>query len=203
MVAFAINACAVLVSGTFGRSHRTTNAEAFAQIVGQGHAVAVAVLFQQATTTSGVVLTGNAAVFTLVLQGKVQAVNQTEEVGVAVSRDAVAARLQEVVSTVGVAAEFRQNVGPGGHVVDNAVVTAVVERTCVAEFQTCERHTGPGLVVAFRGVALDLVFPLAVTGDLIIYLGFAFEADTHVGLIAIIAVVVREVVLSVHFTEQI
>jgi hypothetical protein len=53
------------------------HAEAFAQVIGHGRTVTVAVLFQQATTG---VFTAYAAVFTLILQSKVQAVNQTEEV---------------------------------------------------------------------------------------------------------------------------
>ncbi len=51
--------------------------------------------------------------FALILQCKVQAVNQTEEVGVTVSCNAVSTVLQEVIRTVGVTAEFRQYVGRG------------------------------------------------------------------------------------------
>jgi len=127
MVATAVNARAVLICGTFGGCCCRAYAEAFAQVIGQGAAEAVAVLFQQATT--GVVFTADAAVFTLVLQSKVQAINQTEEVLVTVGCNAVTTGLQEVVGTVGVAAEFWQYVGPGGDVVDDAVVTTVVERT--------------------------------------------------------------------------
>jgi hypothetical protein len=32
---------------------------------------------------------------------------------------------------------------------------------------------------------LNLVFPLAVTGQLVVNLSFAFEAETHVGLVAV------------------
>jgi hypothetical protein len=53
-------------------------AEAFTQVIGHGCTVTVAVLFQSATT--GVVFAAYAAVFTLILQSKVQAINQTEEV---------------------------------------------------------------------------------------------------------------------------
>ena len=191
----------VLVSGTFGRRHSTTDAEAFTQVIGHGCTVAVAVLFQQATT--GVVFTAYAAVFTLILQGKVQAIHQTKEVLVTVGRHAVSTGLQEVVRTVSIAAKFWQNVGPGGYVVDYAVVTTVIERTRVSEFQTRERHTRPGLVVTFRGIALDLVFPLAVTGQLIVNLSFAFEAKTHVCLVAVGTLVVREIVQTIDFTVQI
>ncbi|MNS17565.1 hypothetical protein D3C86_1670010 [compost metagenome] len=120
---------------------------------------------------------------------------------VTVSCYAVSTGLQEVVRTVGVAAKFWQNVSPGGHVIDHAVVTTVIERTRVSEFQTRERNTRPGLVVAFGGVALNLIFPLAVTGQLIVNLSFAFEADTHVGLIAVVTFVVGEIVQAVDFTE--
>ncbi len=139
----------------------------------------------------------------MVLQGKVQAINQTEEVGVTVGREAVTTLLHEVVRTVGVAAEFWQNVGPGRYVVNYAVVTTVVERAYVSEFQTRKRHTSPGVVARFTQVTLNLVFPLAVTGQLVVNLSFAFEADTHIGLITIITFVIREIVQTVDFTVQI
>ncbi len=47
-----------------------------------------------------------------VLNSKVQAVNQTEEVGVTVGREAVTTLLHEVVRTVSIATEFWQDVGP-------------------------------------------------------------------------------------------
>ena len=126
------------------------------------------------------------AVFTLVLNSKVQAVNQTEEVSVTVGREAVTTLLHKVVRTVSVATEFWQYVGPGSYVVNNAVVTTVVERTNILEFQTCECHTGPGVFfVVFRGIALDLIFPLAVTGQLVSNLSFAFETKTYIGLVAV------------------
>ncbi|SWR57182.1 Uncharacterised protein [Klebsiella pneumoniae] len=71
------------------------------------------------------------------------------------------------------------------------------------EFQTSKCHTGPGVVFAFRSVALDLIFPLAVTGQLVSNLSFTFEAKTHVGLVAIYRLVVREIVQAVYFTVQI
>jgi hypothetical protein len=76
-VAFTVYASRILVSGTTGGGHCTTYAEAFAQIVSQGCAIAVTVLVQQAAAAG--VFT-YAAVFTLILQSKVQAVNQTKEV---------------------------------------------------------------------------------------------------------------------------
>lgn len=89
-----------------------TSADAVPDIISYGGAEAVAVLFLSATTVVGHVFAADAAVFTTVLQGKVQAVNQTEEVRVTIGCNAVSTGLQEVVGTVGVAAEFRQNVGP-------------------------------------------------------------------------------------------
>lgn len=49
----------------------------------------------------------------------------------------------------------------------------------------------------------DLVFPLAVTGQLVVNLSFAFEAQTHVGLVAVCTVVIRKIVQAIHFTVQI
>lgn len=104
----------ILVAGTFRVGVRETCADAVPDIIGQRGTETVAVLFQSFTAVVGrrSTFTAYTAVFTLVLQSKVQAVNQTEEVRVTVGGNAVSTRLQEVVGTVGVAAEFRQNVGP-------------------------------------------------------------------------------------------
>ena len=142
-------------------------------------------------------------VFTLILNSKIKTVNQTEEVGVTVGRETVTTLLHEVIRVVGIATEFWQYVGPGSYVVDNAVVTTIVERTNVLEFQTSECHTGPGTIVTFRFVTLNLIFPLTITGQLISNLSFTFETKTHVGLVAIFRVVIGEVVQAVNFTVQI
>ena len=191
-----------MIISTFGAGNCSTDTEAFV-IISDRTANAVAVLTQSTTTVVGHAFAIYATVFTLVLNSKVQAVNQTEEVSVTVGREAVTTLLHEVVRTVSVATEFWQYVGPGSYVVNNAVVTTVVERTYILEFQTCECHTSPGVVFVFSAVALDLIFPLAVTGQLVSNLSFTFEAKTHVGLVAIYRLVVREIVQAVYFTVQI
>ncbi len=191
----------VLIGSTFRRGDSATDREAFADCISQRSAVTVTVLVQQAATVG--VFTAHAAVFALILQREVQAIHQAEEVGVTVSGIAVTTLLHKVVSAVGVAAELRQNIGPGGHIIGYAVVTTIIEGTCVSEFQTRKRHTRPGVVAAFSLVALNLIFPLAITGQLIVNLRFAFEADTHVGLVAVAAFVVREVVQAINFTKQV
>ena len=202
-MSYIINYVSTILSvSTFGAGHCSTDTEAFV-IISDRTANAVAVLTQSTTTIVGHAFAIYATVFTLVLNSKVQAVNQTEEVGVTVGREAVTTLLHEVVRTVGVTTEFWQYVGPGSYVINNAVVTTVVERTHILEFQTCECHTGPGVVFVFSAVALDLIFPLAVTGQLVSNLSFTFEAKTHVGLVAIYRLVVREIVQAVYFTVQI
>lgn len=109
-IAFTVVARSVLVSSTFRTGDCRTDSEAFAQIVGQRAAVAITVLTQRVTTVVGLAFAACAAVFTLVLQREVQTINQTEEVLVTVGREAVTTLLHEVVRTVGIAAEFRQNV---------------------------------------------------------------------------------------------
>lgn len=107
------------------------------------------------------------------------------------------------IRIVGITTEFWQYVGPGSNIVNNAVVTTIVKRTNVLEFQTSECHTGPGTIVTFRFVTLNLIFPLTITGQLISNLSFTFEAKTHVGLVAIFRVVIGEIVQAVNFTVQI
>ena len=174
-----------MIISTFGAGNCSTDTEAFV-IISDRSADTVAILTQSTTTIVSHAFAAYATVFALVLNSKVQTVNQTEEVGVTVGREAVTTLLHEVVRTVGVATEFWQYVGPGSYVVNNAVVTTVVERTYILEFQTCECHTGPGVFfVVFRGIALDLIFPLAVTGQLVSNLSFAFETKTYIGLVAV------------------
>ncbi|CQR23094.1 Uncharacterised protein [Yersinia enterocolitica] len=52
-------------------------------------------------------------------------------------------------------------------------------------------------------VSLNVVFPLAVTGQLVSNLGFTFEAETNIRFVAVLASVVRELVTCVNFTVQV
>ncbi|MOA31001.1 hypothetical protein D3C78_1521320 [compost metagenome] len=109
-----------MIIGTVGRSVCCTYADAFADVISRRQAPAVAVLFLNVTA---VVL-----VFTLVLNSEVQTVNQTEEVVVTVSRNAVGTASHEVVGVgVSIATELWQHICPAFHVVQYAIVTAVVE----------------------------------------------------------------------------
>ena len=138
----------VLIPGTFGAGDRTTDTKAFV-IISDRSANAVAVLTQSFTTIVGdamtseirIIFTAYATILALVLNSKVQAINQTEEVSVTVGREAVTTLLHKVVRTVSVATEFWQYVGPGSYVVNYAVVTTIVDRTDVLEFQTSKCHT--------------------------------------------------------------
>ncbi len=56
---------------------------------------------------------------------------------------------------------------------------------------------------AFGSVSLNVIFPLAVTGQLVVNLCFAFKADTHIGLIAIFRRVIREIVQAVYFPVKV
>ncbi len=140
----------------------------------------------------------------LVLNSKVQAINQTEEVSVTVGREAVTTLLHEVVRTVSVATEFWQYVGPGSYVVNYAVVTTIVDRTDVLGISDQQMPHGSEELFSLSGaLPPDLIFPLAVTSQLVSNLSFTFEAKTHVGLVAIYRLVVREIVQAVYFTVQI
>lgn len=101
----------VLSISTFGAGNCSTDTEAFV-IISDRTANAVAVLTQSITTVVGHAFAAYATVFAPVLNSKVQAVNQTEEVSVTVGREAVTTLLHEVVRAVSVATEFWQYVGP-------------------------------------------------------------------------------------------
>lgn len=110
---------------------------------------------------------GVSVVFALVLRGKVQTFNQAKEVSVTVGGNTSSTASHEDVSlSPGIATKLWQNVGPCADVVSNAVVTTVVERTVVSEFQTSKRQTGFVFVsaLAFSTVAFEFIFPLAKTG---------------------------------------
>ena len=66
----------VLIVGTFRVRVRETSADAIKDVISYRGTEAVAVLFLSATTVVGRAFAADAAVFTLVLQSKVQAVNQ-------------------------------------------------------------------------------------------------------------------------------
>ena len=67
-------------------------------------------------------------VSTLVLQRKVQAVDQTEEVIITVGRHTVSTANHIVVGPgIGVATKYRQHIGPGFNVIHDAVITAIIE----------------------------------------------------------------------------
>ncbi|MNT42240.1 hypothetical protein D3C72_1786470 [compost metagenome] len=67
-------------------------------------------------------------VVTLILQGKAQAIHQSVEVGVAIGGNAVsAAGHVDVGLGIRIAAELRQHIGPAFHVIQHAIVTAIIK----------------------------------------------------------------------------
>ncbi|MOA70248.1 hypothetical protein D3C78_1989670 [compost metagenome] len=52
-------------------------------------------------------------------------------------------------------------------------------------------------------VSLDVVFPLAVTGQIAVNLRFAFKTKTHIGRVAIGRFVIAEQVLGVNTAVQV
>jgi hypothetical protein len=54
-------------------------------------------------------------------------------------------------------------------------------RPALAKFQTGECRTGPGVVgIGFAIIGLNVIFPLAVAGQQIANMSFAFEAGTDI-----------------------
>ncbi|SQC40304.1 Uncharacterised protein [Klebsiella pneumoniae] len=56
---------------------------------------------------------------------------------------------------------------------------------------------------SFQCCSPERCIPTGRNGQLVVDLGFAFHAYTHVGLVAVDALVVREVVQTVNFTVQV
>ncbi len=54
----------------------------------------------------------------------------------------------------------------------------------------------------FSAVAFEFIFPLTETSQLIVDLGFAFEAQTNISSITIICIVRGKVVLGINFPVQ-
>lgn len=112
----------------------------------------------------------------MVLQREVQTVHQTEEVGVAVGSDAVgSAQHLDIGLGISVAAELRQHIGRAFNVVDDAIVTTVIERAVIDEFQTGKAQASTGVCAfTFSGVRLNVEFSLTIAGQHIVDLRFAF-----------------------------
>ena len=67
-------------------------------------------------------------VSTLILQRKVQAVDQTEEIVITVSCQTVSTTVHEVIGPgVRISTKYRQHIGPGFYVIHDAVITAVIK----------------------------------------------------------------------------
>ncbi len=69
---------------------------------------------------------------------------------------------EEVIARAGVATELREHIGDADCIIDQTVVTTVVEGACVTEFQTCECQTGFVAVLCiatFRVVTLGSYIP--------------------------------------------
>ena len=101
----------------------------------------------------------------------------------------------------GIATEFWQNVGPCTDIVCYTVVTAIIDGAVVTEFQASEGKTGFifGRTLRFSTVAFEFIFPLTETSQLIVDLGFTFEAKTGISSITIICIIRGEVVLGINF----
>ena len=158
-----------------------------------------------ATVVGAFLVVAGVFIFALVLQRKVQALHQTIEVGVTVGCHAVCAAGHEVVGFgVGVATELRQHIGPAFHVVQDTVVTTVIEGAVVTHFYTGEGQTRPGLIIRpFRVIGLNVVFPLRIAGHRVVDLRFTLETQTHIGLIAVSTFVIGKVVQTIYFSVQI
>ena len=188
-VAFGVSfgvSIVLLVACTVRRGVSCRRADAHAEVVGSGEAETIAIVEANIAVAAAVIgadvdiLRVLAFVFTLILQGEVQTLHQTEEIAVTVGCDAVGAACHKVIRIgVGVAAELRQHIGPAFNVVQHAVVTTVVEGAVIAHFDTGECQTGPRLIAGGLGVVgLNVIFPLAIAGKHIVDLGFAFKAKT-------------------------
>ncbi|CUQ95613.1 hypothetical protein BBPAJBFB_004207 [Escherichia coli] len=158
------------------------------------------------TVTFSVVIEIATIVFALVLSSKVQTINQTKEVVVTIGCNTSCTLSHEHVGlSPSVTTEFWQDVSPRTDVVCYTVVTAVIDGAVVTEFQASEGKTGFifGGTLRFSAVAFEFIFPLTETSQLIVDLGFTFEAKTGISSITIICIIRGEVVLSINFPVQI
>ncbi|CCK05549.1 hypothetical protein BN128_2309 [Cronobacter sakazakii 696] len=134
------------------------------------------------------------------MQAEFQTIHQTEEIGVAVGGHASGTAGHEVIGFgVRVVTEFRDHIGVRTHVIQDAVVTTVIDGAQIGEFQARKSQTGFGgavRAVAFHTVSGNLIFPLAETGQLIVNLGRAFEAQTDIRLITVYSVVIAHIMFG-------
>ena len=78
---------------------------------------------------------------------------------------------------------------------------AVIDGAVITKFQACKCKTGFvfGRTLRFSTVAFEFIFPLTETSQLIVDLGFTFEAKTGISSITIICIIRGEVVLGINF----
>src|SRR5690606_38755975 len=117
--------------GAVSRAVSTDDTEAI-EIIAQRGCPAVTVGTQRIGTL----------IFAQVLNAKVQTINQAEEAAVTVSRQTTGTTREEVIAHAGVTTELRQHIGDTDCIINQAIVTTVVEGTCVTKFQACECQTG-------------------------------------------------------------
>ena len=186
----------ILLIGTIGIGIGAADGEiAAAKVIGHRRTKTVAILFFHIAVF----------VFTLVLQGEIQAINDAEEVGVTVRRQTAGAFGHEVIGLRGrVPTELREHIGPRFNVVQRTQITTVVEGTEVFQFQTREGQTCFLLVrIAFGFIACELCFPTTITGQLIVNLSFTFKTKTDIALVAVFAVIIGHVVHGFNFAVHI
>ncbi|MNC29168.1 hypothetical protein D3C75_774090 [compost metagenome] len=130
-------------------------------------------------------------VFALVLQRKVQTFNLAKEVSVTVGCYARGTAGHKVVGEgPGVAAPFYEHIGVGARVIGYAVVATIIEGTKITKLQASESQTSVFSLLAFRGTGGHVVLKLTKTGQFVANLCFAFNAETGIGVIYVIAAVI-------------
>ena len=127
-----------LVIGAVRSRIRCAKVQAHAGVISGRETNTIAVLsgnFTVAIVGAVVAFSPTIIVSALVLQSKIQAINQTEEVGVTIGCKVIGTGVHEHVSLgVAIATEVWQHIGPRFNVVYDTVVTTVIKRTKITEF---------------------------------------------------------------------
>ena len=131
----AVLACRFLFVSTIRRRVRRTQAQAgqvAREVVGGRHTEAVAILethiFMTIFRAFLVFLSILTFIRALILQRKIQTINQTKEIIITISRQTVSTAIHKVIGPgVRITAKYRQHIGPGFNVIHDAVITAVIK----------------------------------------------------------------------------
>src|SRR5699024_5635515 len=126
-----------------------TNAKSFI-IVSSRQTKAITIRFNYVTAFP-VVHFCSTIIFTLILQSKVQTINQAEEIIVTVGGYASSTLGHKYIGlSPGISTKLRQHVSPSANIISYTIVATIVDRTIISNTETSKSRTSFIFITAVR-----------------------------------------------------